>query len=358
VRPNYEFQNHTGSDGYWRGNLNRNSRTANLSLTPFDGKDEWDIWISRFEAIAKRYNWDTEEKLDQLLPRLQGSAGQFVFGQLPQDIIENYHLLIRELDSRFRVIRTSRSYAAKFSKRQQLEHETPEEYAAELKMLYDKAHGYRDRRTRQEDLVRKFLDGLQDEEVRFAVEYQKEPEDIDEAVFHVANYVQTKVCRRQEEGDKRNKKTRRASYDREDDGNDSNEIRQLKRGNDKMLVRNTENMTRCSSTETNENTTNEGNLSKVLEQILTEVTKFNHTNNMSANKDKTKEKKSIVCFNCGKQGHIARECRKNRRGPETDGNQRQKYSYNYATYREANVSTNPLNMTGPALGAKERSQTQ
>ncbi|KAH3782969.1 hypothetical protein DPMN_160894 [Dreissena polymorpha] len=56
--------------------------------------------------------------------------------------------------------------AVNLSKRDQKVGETAEEYAAELKRLYDKAHTRRDYRTRQEDLVRKFLDGLRDEEVR------------------------------------------------------------------------------------------------------------------------------------------------------------------------------------------------
>ncbi|KAH3707026.1 hypothetical protein DPMN_066419 [Dreissena polymorpha] len=58
-------------------------------------------------------------------------------------------------------------------------------------MLYDKAHGFRDRRVRHEDLVRRF-DGLRDEELCFMVEYQKEPNDIDEAMFHAVNFIQTR----------------------------------------------------------------------------------------------------------------------------------------------------------------------
>jgi hypothetical protein len=54
--------------------------------------------MCRFEAIAKRYYWNNENKLCQFLPRLHGSAGQFVFEQLPQDVIENNLLFIRELN--------------------------------------------------------------------------------------------------------------------------------------------------------------------------------------------------------------------------------------------------------------------
>mgnify|MGYP006890617420 FL=1 len=49
----------------------------------FNGKMEWETWIAQFEAIAERRGWSENEKLDQLLPRLEGLAAQFVFTQLP-----------------------------------------------------------------------------------------------------------------------------------------------------------------------------------------------------------------------------------------------------------------------------------
>ena len=45
-----------------------------------------------------------------------------------------------------------------------------EEYTADLKRLYNKAHPSRDHQTREE-LLRRFLDGLSDSQARFHVEY-------------------------------------------------------------------------------------------------------------------------------------------------------------------------------------------
>ena len=145
------------------------------------------MWINRFEAVALRQEWDNEEKLDEILPKLQGSAGEFVFTQLIQDVLTDYNTLISELDCRFRVIETAKTFAAQFSHRDQKLNETAEEYAAELNRLYDKAHRGRDYQTRKEDLVRRFLDGLKVEEICSEVEYVKDPSDIDEAVYHVVN---------------------------------------------------------------------------------------------------------------------------------------------------------------------------
>ena len=46
-----------------------------IKLPPFNGKEEWKVWVSRFEAIANRRQWSEETKLDNLLPKLQGKAG-------------------------------------------------------------------------------------------------------------------------------------------------------------------------------------------------------------------------------------------------------------------------------------------
>jgi hypothetical protein len=100
--------------------------------------------------------------------------------------------LVKELNSRFRVIETSKTFGAQFSNRGQKAGETVEEYGAELKRLYDKAHANRDQETRREDLLRRFLDGLVDDRTRFHVEYVKDPTDIDEAVYEVVNFQETK----------------------------------------------------------------------------------------------------------------------------------------------------------------------
>ena len=50
----------------------------------------------------------------------------------------------------------------------------------------------RDTETRREDLLRRFLDGLVDDKARFHVEFIKEPTNIDDAVYQVVCFQQTK----------------------------------------------------------------------------------------------------------------------------------------------------------------------
>ena len=111
---------------------------------------------------------------------------------MPRRTLSSYNELIKELNSRFRVIETRKTYAARFSQRAQKPGETAEEFAAKLKRLYAKTYEFRDEQTRQEDLVRRFLDGLRDSGARFEIEYNKEPDNIGEAVYNAVNFIQTK----------------------------------------------------------------------------------------------------------------------------------------------------------------------
>ncbi|KAH3698138.1 hypothetical protein DPMN_085657 [Dreissena polymorpha] len=100
------------------------------------------------------------------------------------------------MNSRFRVIETPRSLVAKFNRRKQRHSATVVEFAADLKVLYDRAHRCRDRQTREEDLVRRFIDGLYDDENKFEVKFNKEPRTVDEAIYHFVNLMQTRNMNR------------------------------------------------------------------------------------------------------------------------------------------------------------------
>jgi hypothetical protein len=166
------------------------TKRTNYKLPPFtgEGKEKWSVWKSRFETVASRSRWTDDEKLDELLPKLQGEAGEFVFDQLKHKTRSNYRKLINELDSRYRIVETKKSLKAKFSNRKQKANESVEMYATELKKLYAKAYPDRDDEIKREDLLRKFFDGLLDEKVQAQVEFVKDPDNIDAAVFQVVNF--------------------------------------------------------------------------------------------------------------------------------------------------------------------------
>ena len=68
--------------------------------------------------------------------------------------------------------------------------ESVDNYAVELKILYDKGHSNRPHAIRQEDLLRRFLDGLFEHNARQQVEFVKQPQSIEEAVTEVVTFLE------------------------------------------------------------------------------------------------------------------------------------------------------------------------
>ncbi|CAC5390201.1 unnamed protein product [Mytilus coruscus] len=126
---------------------------SNAKLPSFTGKEKWEVWINRFEAVANLQNWDNKIKLSELLTGLQGEAGDFVFDQFNSKTLKNYSKLATELKNRFGVFENKRTYKVQFNRRTQKQNEDTADYAAELKRIYDKAYSNIHAKIRQEDLL-------------------------------------------------------------------------------------------------------------------------------------------------------------------------------------------------------------
>ena len=149
------------------------------------------MWFSRFSTVANLNKWDDSTRLSELLQRLNGTAAEFVFDEIPSEIIGNFQSLVHELSLRFQTVETNKTFRAQFGKRTQRVGESVENYCAELKRIYDKAYPGRNPEMRQQLLLQQFLNGLRDKQAKFAVEYFKEPCTIEDAVHHVVTYMET-----------------------------------------------------------------------------------------------------------------------------------------------------------------------
>lgn len=298
-------------------------------LPIFTGKEPWNVWFNRFTEVADRRRWSNEDRLDELLPRLQGTAGEFVFGQLRRDVRGNYAQLVSELNSRFRVVVTKKTYGAQFSHRNQKASESVEEYAAELKRLYDKAHANRDEHTRQEDLLRRFLDGLYDDKARFQVEYVKEPRDIDEAVFQVVDFQETRHRPLLNEGncDKRGKKhARSVSYamteyedsDNEVEGGEiqnkrvkrkiSSTARKASNGQSSLAGKGVSGK-QIEKPEQTQKDDSEGKLEKTLKALQEKIEGLERQLQQRSNGNmRNRSRSELVCYLCSEIGHFSRTC--------------------------------------------------
>ena len=137
---------------------NLSVRYESVKLPNFTGKESWKVWFKPL-SLKSQKGEDGQKMINliELLPRLQGAAGEFVFGQLQRPVRGNYGTLVAELNSRFRVVETKKTFGAQFSKRNQKVSESAEEYAAELKRLYDKAYSQRDSETRTRGLAQEIF---------------------------------------------------------------------------------------------------------------------------------------------------------------------------------------------------------
>ena len=84
----------SNSDGMMRTRIRRDyhHNRSQIKIPTFYGKEYWQVWINRFESVAERQGWTS------FLPKLKGSAGDFVFTQLRRDVLNDNKALATELD--------------------------------------------------------------------------------------------------------------------------------------------------------------------------------------------------------------------------------------------------------------------
>ena len=183
-------------------------------------------------------------------------------------------------------------------------------------------------------MVRKFLDGMHDSDARFEIEYHNEPVDIDQAVYHAVNFIQTRRRSAYEvSGDRRPKRyARRTSFEYDDMSEEDTFVEeeqeeehayrvptkqegsQIKKNHRKDLR--TENTT--------EQSTAQGD-SKVLTEMRDLVQTLVSQLKSQANGELGKKpqqggtgfgrRESVQCYACKLRGHFARDC------PNKTGNQ-------------------------------------
>ena len=304
-------------------------RRSRARLPPFrgnEGTETWQVWYNRFADIADKRKWSNEKKLDEIIPLLQGDAGDFVWGQLGRSTRRCFRKLIRELDARFRKIEVKKTYGAIFSRRVQGD-ETVQEFSADLKRLYDKAYPNRDRETRTEDLLRKFFDGLEDEDASFQVEYVKDPQDIDEAVSEIITYME---ARRKPTEEPKGKKPKRP-------------VRAVKEGTEGRAARTQDGKARensCRSTTVQGAENSDGCLSEIKALVKAMSDQYNAVNARLAEQERQQQPKSGPntqgaktmnsnqphngngrnnrrnngCYQCGAPDHFYRQCPNRRTG--------------------------------------------
>ena len=302
----------------------RSNHVNNIKVPAFTGKECWNVWFTRFQTIGDRANWSDNRRLDEMLPKLLGDAGDFVFSQLSAETRNSFNKLTTELHYRFRVIENTRAFQSQFSRRDQKATESIEEYVAELKRLYNKAHPNRDHQTREEDLLRRFLDGLAHEQARFQVEYIKNPQNIDQAAYEVVNFLETKSTWSGQSTDRRKQPTRMVRPADEDDDiyDDPDQINRVAKHG---VVTSTAHAP-----------------GTMHNQMYDRPRLPKHISNNDHNNRSRQETRS--CYNCGIIGHLARDCptsRLSRQYPQHQTKAINNFAYGMHNFNQAPQWTAP-----------------
>ena len=316
-----------------------------VKLPPFTGDERWEVWFNRFTAVADMRHWDDATKLAEMVPQLQGKAGEFAFGQLQSSTLKSFKRLTKEMKSRFGEIKRTKTYAMQFNRRNQQSNESVEEYAAELKRLFDRAYPHRDAATRQEDLVARFLLGISDDKARVHVELNKEPKTIDQAVYHAVNYIEaTQRVNFRDDGSKPPKPVRQTKDHQKSPGTKRNNAghRGGKGGNSNVH----ENTQQGQRNHTNGDsiTLSKGELQQLIQDAVAAQIGGYHAQGgyQPISSESGKQRRDVICFKCRGSGHYARDCRN------------QPYDDNWA-YVNNFASTNIGN--GPNSGMHDRQQS-
>ena len=261
---------------------------------PFDGeKTSWPEWETHFKHVAVVNKWESaDEKLKWLRVRLTGKA-LAAFSRCSEDVRNDYGECMKALAKRFNPDSKREVYVAELHSRNRRKEEDWATYADILKGLADKAYPYLEEAARERLALNQFLGELDKPQVAFGVR-QGRPKSLDEAVsltIELESYI----------GGSHGKPAR-VNFSQVD----------------------AELPNASASTTVAEEQECSGVLAVTLQSINERLQRLElRLKNSEAitEREEQREPRKPRCWNCGKQGHIARLCR-SRDSTQQQGNYR------------------------------------
>ena len=147
------------------------SRPAVLPET-YTGKKSWDEWIHHFESVATVNGWDDAAKLNWLCVRLTGRAGT-VFRRLSEATCTDYKEAKKALKERFEPESKKELYLAELQTRTRKRTEDWAAFGEDLRLLAEKAYPDLTDDAREQLALNQYLARLDNPQVAFAVKQGK-----------------------------------------------------------------------------------------------------------------------------------------------------------------------------------------
>ena len=259
---------------------------------PYGGEaGGWAEWVDHFENVAAVNKWATgEEKLKWLKVRLTGKA-QTAFKKLPQDVKENYGECMKSLQRRFDPDSKRQLYVAELSARTRHKDEDWATFGDVLRVLADKAYPDLEEKARERLALNQFLAQIENAQVAFGVK-QKRPTNVEEAVvatIELESYLGSSG------------KPLRVSAVSPQEPDPDVRVRRADRAEAVAAV----------------SPLDEPQTVKLLGERLQRLEMLLERQGSSTGRRTSKQtweaesgrRKAVVCWTCGKKGHIARFCR-------------------------------------------------
>lgn len=154
--PRIRYQARGGGDDYYDRNgdafgyAHRRDHVINVKPEPYDGKDDWEEYITQFEVCAELGNWRENEMALTLASALRGQARTFYIS-LPQLERRNYRILKQRLGSRFGSSTQDTRWLSRLETRKRTSGESIAALADDLRQMTQRA--YKDFDPRAQEVI-------------------------------------------------------------------------------------------------------------------------------------------------------------------------------------------------------------
>ena len=254
---------------------------------PFTGEGSWDDWIDHFESAAAVNKWGDADKLLWLRVRMTGRA-QKAYKNLSEAAKGDYERCKGCLQERFEPASKKELYRAEFHARRKRRTEDWASFAEDIKALAERAFNNLEPDAREHLALTHYLQQLGNPQVAFSVK-QNRPKNVDEAVsatLEMESYLLPKAGRV-------------GHIPGPESEQEAISVAAVQTRQDSMMNLLQAMMERLEKLETDREPNSSPDVSSYKEQAK----------DKPSTRRKGGQTNRIICFKCGKEGHMARGCR-------------------------------------------------